>query len=126
MANKQFQDRINLNLKKNAISLNIALISFKEEELFVLYSPTLDLYGYGDDEGEALNSFNDTIFLYLEYCMGENTIAQDLDRLGWTRHQKFKKRFNTDKYSPKDIMLKKGVKDYGIYDVNKQLQLQEA
>lgn len=123
MAQRKFQDRI--NLKKDAINLNITLITFEAEGNVIFYSPTLDLYGYGDNEGEALNSFNETMYLYLEYGMHENTIAQDLSDRGWTRHKRFNKRFNTEAYFPKEIMSEKGVENYGLYNVvDKRLQLQ--
>ncbi|MFK7798770.1 MAG: hypothetical protein AB8E82_15070 [Aureispira sp.] len=123
MTNRKFQDK--LNLKKDTITLNLTLISFQEDDYSVLYSPTLDLYGYGENEGEALNSFNETIYLYLEYGMNENTILQDLKNLGWERQKYFKKRFNTAKYSPKKIMQEKGIQNYALHNiVDKPLQLQ--
>ena len=122
MANRKFQDRISLT--KGDITVRLALMTFKQDENFVFYSPTLDLYGYGDSEGDALNSFYETIYLYLEYAVEENTLEKDLGKLGWSKHKFFKKQYNTAKYYPKDKMLEKGIKSYGLHNIERPLVLQ--
>ena len=117
-----FQDKI--KIKSNSrINYRLTLISFKEDGHSILYSPKLNLTGYGDSEGEALNSFNEALSLYFEYVLSEETIDEDLAQLGWLKSQNQKRHFKTPKYSAKTVMSKKGVKTYGIHNIVNKLKL---
>lgn len=63
--------------------VRLALLSYIEDNVYVIYSPALDLYGYGNDEGEARESFSVSLTEYINYTAAENTLSADLRRLGW-------------------------------------------
>lgn len=118
MANR-FTD--SLKFKNGELSLNLTLLGYEEEGNFVLYSPALDLYAYGDNEKEALKAFDETIHLYVEYVLSENTLEKDLRERGWKKNLHFKSKFNPPKYDPRQLMSKKGVNSFNVID--KQLAL---
>lgn len=117
---KRFID--SLKLKNDEVTINLTLIGYREDECFVVYSPALNLYGYGDTDKEAFNSFEETINLYIDCVISENTLEKDLKKLGWKKHTHFKKRFNPPKYDPREIMSERGVNTFNVID--KQLALQ--
>ncbi len=67
----------------NNSELKIVLLSFKEDNNFILYAPTLDLSGYGEDEGEAEASFKESLFEFLNFTIKNQTLDAELKRLGW-------------------------------------------
>jgi len=119
---KRFTDRI--KIKKGELSIGLTLIGYKDknENLFVLYAPALDLYAYGDSEDEAFIAFDETINLYMDHLLEEKTLEKDLTRLGWQKHTYFNKRFAPPIYDPREIMSNLGVNSFNVID--KQLELQ--
>lgn len=59
------------------------LFSYIDENVHVVSSPALDLYGYGNDEEEARQSFSTALNEYLDYTRETETLLLDLERLGW-------------------------------------------
>lgn len=119
---KQPQDQIKIRAK--AVNLYMTLIGYRErgENVFVFYSPALDLYAYGDDEQTALQAFEETITLYLNYVLTVGTLAEHLDSLGWQRRSDFKTQFVLSSYNPAAIMADKGIRSF--HTVGKELVLQ--
>ncbi len=117
---KKFVDGI--KIKNGEITLNLTLIGYKDEGVFVVYAPALDMYAYGDDKDEAFLAFDESIHLYIDHVMEEDTLEKDLTRLGWKKHTYFKKRFNPPLYDPREIMSNRGVESFNVTD--KQLALQ--
>ena len=72
------------------IKTDLSLISFIEDGAHIIYSPALDLSGYGNTEDEAKESFQIVLKEFLSYCMDKNTLYNELERLGWniTRNKK--------------------------------------
>jgi hypothetical protein len=71
---------------KNAeasVKAEIVLISFKEEDNFIIYSPHLDVTGYGKSEEEAMQSFNHCLSVFLDYTVNKKTLHKELVSLGW-------------------------------------------
>jgi hypothetical protein len=68
---------------KKKVEISLALFSYKEGEVHVIYSPALDLFGYGKTEKEAENSFEITIEEFIRYTVNKNTLFKELKRLGW-------------------------------------------
>jgi hypothetical protein len=64
--------------------VRLALLTYIDENVYVIYAPALDLYGYGNDEHEARSSFETTLNEYLDFTTAGNTLLDDLLRLGWT------------------------------------------
>lgn len=112
---KRFID--DLRFKNGQIkALSLTLIGYKSEGGFALYSPALDLYAHGENEEEAFEAFDETIFLYLDCVLSENTLEKDLKKLGWKKHTYFKHRFKPPQYDPRQIMSQKGVNSFNVID----------
>jgi hypothetical protein len=75
---------------KKRINVKLSLIEFEEDGLYFIYSPALDLTGYGKTEKEAKQSYNLAIEEFLKYTTHKETILQELERLGWTISKKKK------------------------------------
>lgn len=73
----------NLKSGDKGIKTNLSLISFIEDGVHIIYSPALDLSGYGNTEGEAKDSFEIVLSEFFNYCMNKKTIFDELKRLGW-------------------------------------------
>lgn len=67
----------------NGTDVRLALLSYIQDDVHVVYSPALDLYGYGNDEIEARASFSVVLEEYISYTAKEATLVEDLKRLGW-------------------------------------------
>jgi hypothetical protein len=67
----------------NVIHCKIPLISFQEEETFIVFCPALDLCGYGGTDDEANNSFQIILSEYFRYTEHKGTLAVDLKKHGW-------------------------------------------
>lgn len=81
------------------ILVNLTLISFKEDEIIIIYSPALDVYGYGENISEAKTSFNTCLEEFINYTLAKNTFKSELKRLGW----KIKGRLNNRKFKIPDF-----------------------
>jgi hypothetical protein len=73
-----------------SINVKLSLIEFKEDGLYFIYSPALDLTGYGKTENEAKQSYNLAMEEFLKYTTHKETIFKELKRLGWTISKKKK------------------------------------
>lgn len=73
----------NFKNRVNQVRFNLPVISFMEENVHFLYTPALDLTGYGNTEEEALRSFEETIGQFLEYGINKKTLEKELKKLGW-------------------------------------------
>ena len=63
--------------------LRLVLLSFQEEDNFILYAPTLDLSGYGKSEVEAKISFEESLNEFFDFTKKHQTLNDELKRLGW-------------------------------------------
>lgn len=68
---------------RNAIDVKLSLIEFEEDGLHFVYSPALDLTGYGKTELEAQDSYGQAMEEFLRYTTTKKTILKELGRLGW-------------------------------------------
>lgn len=99
------------------INISLALYIWEENNVTFIYSPALDLTGYGDSEGAARESFETTLSEFVEYTRHKNTIFAELEHLGWLVNKK-KKRVSApmeadllkDNSTFKNIMQNKGVR----------------
>jgi len=102
---------------KERISVNLTLFSWNENNIFYIYSPALDLTGYGYTEDEARSSFAEILEQFVDYTHNKETIFDELERLGWTINKK-KKRVKSpdiedmliDNDQFKEVINKSGVK----------------
>lgn len=88
------------NNGKGRIKVSLDLIEFKENNAYIIYSPALDLSGYGYTRREAMNSFSETIRAFLDYAQQNNTLEAELRKLGWNVKQK-----NDNDVHPPDLFF---------------------
>ncbi len=69
--------------KQGYVEVDIPLISFKEDDTIIIYSPALDLSGYGENEEEARNSFGIALEEFIKYTLNKKTLKSELEKLGW-------------------------------------------
>ncbi len=71
--------------KQGEVKVKLLLVSFKDkQQTHFVYSPHLDLTGYGDSIKEAKESFGIVFNDFIEYTLNKNTLAKVLTKLGWT------------------------------------------
>lgn len=64
-------------------SINLSLISFEEDSIYYVYSPALDLTGYGNSEDEAKKSFEVNLEEFIKYTDNKGTLIKEFQKLGW-------------------------------------------
>ncbi len=65
------------------VDVNVDIIEYLEDGVFFLYSPALDLVGYGMSEEEARQSWEVVLGEYVSYTMNKKTLIKDLRSRGW-------------------------------------------
>lgn len=92
--------KVNFSAKlKNSraiVDTHLSLLSFVEDDIYYLYSPELDIYGYGQSETQARDSFTTTFKATISYMGNKSTLTEELRSLGWT----VKKNKNRVLYTP--------------------------
>lgn len=80
---------IKFNDKDQTISVELFLVSYKDESgVHYVYSPQLDLHGYGNDEKEAMEHFKYAMEDFIDYTTEHDTLGKVLNDLGWKRDSK--------------------------------------
>ena len=90
----QFKGSIGFN--NGDYQLSLTLLEFKENDVTIVYSPALDLSGYGYSTEEAKNSFNIVLVEFLRYTHNKKTFEDEIKKLGW----KIKGKKNNHKFLP--------------------------
>lgn len=75
--------------KKNSFLLRVKVFSGKEGKIFTMYSPSLNVSGYGNTEAESDESLTLSVDLFCESLSEMNSKQRDqvLTKLGWERVQ---------------------------------------
>ncbi|WP_413998732.1 hypothetical protein ACMDB5_13225 [Flavobacterium sp. W1B] len=81
--NKKHHINVDFKNAEAKVKANIVLISFKEQDNFIIYSPHLEVTGYGKTEEEAIQSFNHCLGVFLDYTVNKKTLHKELISLGW-------------------------------------------
>ena len=71
---------------KNAQVIAKAMVvqfSFQDADNYIVYSPQLDISGYGKTQKEALSSFDYCLAGFLDYSVKNETLFDELTCLGW-------------------------------------------
>ena len=76
--------------KDKRIELNALIVAFVEDSVYYYYAPQLDVYGYGQTETEAKESFEITLHEFFRYTLNKGTLQNELKRLGWKLRTKAK------------------------------------
>lgn len=80
--------------------VGLSLVEFEEENVTIIYSPALDLSGYGYSQSEAKQSFSEALHEFFRYTTNKRTLEKVLKELGWAiRGSKKKPKFNPPKDS---------------------------
>ncbi len=70
--------------KTSIVKVRLLLIHFKDEKnIHFVYSPHLDLTGYGKNLSEAKKSFEIVLEDFVDYTLKKKTIGKVLSKLGW-------------------------------------------
>lgn len=80
----ELQFRGNIGLKDGVFHVGLSLIEFKEDDITIIYSPALNLSGYGYSTEEAKNSFNIALHEFFRYTNNKKTFNEVMKELGWS------------------------------------------
>ena len=94
---KNFQGKFTSN-KGPSITVSTPVVEFWQGDTLVLFSPTLEVYGYGKNEKEAHTSFEICLAEFFTYTQNKKTFFSELKRLGWTV-KKRKKKYEAPSFS---------------------------
>lgn len=73
-----------IEVKKSEIKVRILLFHFVDDQgIYFIYSPHLDITGYGYSLAEAKKSFEIVFDDFLDYTMKKATLGSLLQKLGW-------------------------------------------
>ena len=114
--------------KSGGIEANLMLIHFVDENnIHIIYSPHLDLSGYGKTKEEAQRSFEDSFADLIDYTINKKTLGKLLKQLGWKvkGNDKHPKELHTPSMS--DILDKTYVSDildkYNVETFKQRVQI---
>jgi predicted RNase H-like HicB family nuclease len=80
--------RNSISKSEDHIAVKINVFILKEDDLFVAYSPALELSSYGDTEDEAKEAFQNALQIFIEDTQEKGTLEKVLLSLGWTLRKK--------------------------------------
>lgn len=63
---------------RNSISINVQVVLFQEEDLWVAYCPPLELSSYGDDQEDAKAAFDEAMDIFLKETDRKGTLERYL------------------------------------------------
>lgn len=66
-------------MKTLNVTVNVPVLSFKEDNANIIYCPALDLSGSGNTESEAKESFEIVVTESLKYSVRKNLRIANLD-----------------------------------------------
>jgi hypothetical protein len=81
---------------KNNVELNVSIFLWQEDSVFYVYSPALDLTGYGLSKEEARESFETVLLEFVKYTHNKKTIFKELENLGWAVNKRKKRVVSPD------------------------------
>ena len=77
-----------LEIKQGEVKVRILLFHFTDEQgIHFVYSPHLDLTGYGHSLTEAKTSFEVVFEDFLEYTIKKATLGSLLQKMGWKKQK---------------------------------------
>ena len=80
MQTDHFKDLKNAQVIAKAM---VVLFSFQDADNYIVYSPQLDISGYGKTQKEALSSFDYCLAGFLDFSVKNETLFDELTCLGW-------------------------------------------
>lgn len=76
-----------LSKNKSSINVNIQVVLFQQDGIWVAYCPALELSSYGDNEKDAKQAFEQTMNIFLSETHRKGTLERYLLKLGWQLQQ---------------------------------------
>ena len=76
--------RGNIGVNDDIFHVGLSLVEFKEDDVTIIYSPALNLSGYGYSSEEAKNSFNIALHEFFRYTNNKKTFNTVIKELGWS------------------------------------------
>ena len=75
--------RAEIKVSNKKYNVSLSLVKFQDDKTTVIYSPALDLSGYGNTVSEAQTSFTTTLHEFVKYTHNKKTLQTVLKSLGW-------------------------------------------
>jgi hypothetical protein len=72
-------------MRKPSISGSVHVIFLKEGDMFVAYSPTLDLTTCAPTFDEAKKNLSAAVGIFFDECLKHGTLDRALESLGWQK-----------------------------------------
>src|SRR5438876_11696203 len=88
MANYNLKASLGSLPKNKRVDVNVLVVTFIEDSLYYYYAPQLDVYGYGQTETEAKESFEITLHEFFRYTLNKRTLHDELMRMVWKVQKK--------------------------------------
>lgn len=66
-------------------NINLPVQIIKEEDVFIAYTPSLELCTQGDTYEEAEKMFGEAVYIFFEELLEKGTIKQVLESCGWKK-----------------------------------------
>ncbi len=89
-----------LGVGSGTYHVGLSLVEFEEDNVTIIYSPALDLSGYGYSQPEAKQSFSEALHEFFRYTNNKKTLDKVLKDLGWSiKGTKKRPKFNPPKDS---------------------------
>lgn len=76
---------------RHRIEFSLSVYTWEQEGVYFVYSPALDIVGYGNNNLEAESSFSITLEEFNKYVTNKGTVFDELEDLGWLVNRKKKK-----------------------------------
>ncbi|SRR5680860_922046 len=87
--------KLHLKADVGKYHVGLSLVEFEEDNVTIIYSPALDLSGYGYSKEEAKESFYEALHEFFRYTSNKRTLDKVLKDLGWAvRGSKKNPKFN--------------------------------
>ncbi|MEX6686594.1 hypothetical protein QTN47_03760 [Danxiaibacter flavus] len=79
----KYIDSYKLSNQHQVVTVKIDVIEYKEDGIFYVYSPALDLVGYCNTLSDARRSWDVVLDEYLHFTANNNSLIEDLQKRGW-------------------------------------------
>lgn len=74
-----------------AVKVQLTIYSWSEEGVHFVYTPALDISGYGHTGEEAVESFTHVLGQTIDYMQKKGVMYEELERLGWLVNRRKKR-----------------------------------
>lgn len=87
---------------KDSIDVEVQVILFEEDKMWIAYCPALELSSYGDDPEDARKAFDEAMAIFFKETDRKGTLERYLLKLGWQLQQKPVPVYNQPNFSLKE------------------------